>query len=363
MTKVSLVGAYGYWNYGDDLLAWIFANKIKEWIPNVSLVVSSPYSGEDYIREMTGAEYAVPLTSIKYWLKDGKKDYKKSDLTIFGGGGILYDYPKESKLGKFDPRRSSSLFYLTSLLSTSEKGSIVAHGIGIGPLQSKYAEMLTGIFIRKNKSLTVRDDKSAILAQKFGSQVNIVPDPSFILANSTLMPRRETNKIGVVFRRWDYHPIFNNEEKIDLLFKKIKEKTGCEVVPISLRTNEFSEIAGKKVLEWDPRIMGPVEFAETLAGFSVLLTMRLHAMNVAACYGVPSVSIGIDPKIIHSARSLGLGDYVCSPDSSIDEIVNKIVLLRGEDKINYRLIETTLGYSKEVEKSFNRLKDEVGKVV
>lgn len=362
MIKVSLIGAYGYKNYGDDLLAWIFSDYLNEWFPDLDLTVSSPQEGMEYTMDITGADRALPLTSPKYWLQRESKKNPKSDIVIFGGGGILYDYPNLRRFNKIDPRRASSLFYLISLHVAKRNGGVFSHGIGIGPLQSKYSQLLTSLFINKHNFLTVRDNTSKEYIVKFGAQADVVPDPSFILANSAKKNISKKKKIGIVLREWDESGIFQDEETLEQLFLEIENKTGFTAVPITLKANEYRSVGNREALEWNPDKMGPIEFAEKLAEFSLLITMRLHAMNVGACYGVPSIAIGIDPKITKSAYQLGMGDYICSPNSSISEIVEKTIKLNNDNKIRNSLQNITIEYSREVAESFKVLKKEIDKI-
>lgn len=359
MVKVSLVGAYGFWNYGDDLLAWIFSEKIREWLPNAQILVSAPDNGSNYIKKITKAKWVSPITSPKYWLKQGENKTRDSDYVVFGGGGILYDYPHLTKYKSIDPRRSSALFYLTSLRSYSKKGLVIAHGIGIGPLKSKYSFLLTNHFLSKIDLLTVRDNESYFYTKNHELEVKVIPDSSYILAKNVNKELEVLPKIGVVVRKWKGSSIFNNESELKSFFNKLEKETGYEIVPISLRTGEFEYVGGRKIYEWNPETTSPNEFANQLGGFSVLISMRLHAMNVAACYGVPSIPIGIDPKIINSAKSLGLENYLCSIDVKENELTEKVINLLRNKEIRKELKKITRQYSNEVEDSFNRVKFEV----
>lgn len=369
--RVLVVGAYGYFNYGDDLLSWLFARLIREWWPNLPLVVSAPKSGDVYVRRLTQASLTAHLTSPLWWVKEGRNlRLGENNLVLYGGGGILYDYPDAVPLRAVDPRRASALFYLFAAHASGVRflrgrttSLAFAHAVGVGPLSSSYARLVSGVFLKALNGLSVRDADSRRLVQELTHRVvQIVPDPSFLLALD-LQPERVstlTDKVGVVLRRWKNHPNLNSEYVFCRILDSIEKLVGVEAVPVSLRTGEFSRIGGREVIEWDPMRQEPDEFAMLLGGFRALVTMRLHALNVGACLGVPSVSVCIDPKLRLSARDLGLEMFSCSPGQDLEkEIVTKLKLLLAEQGLHQRLRERTQLLGLEAARTLEELKKEV----
>lgn len=352
MRKIVLVGAYGYWNFGDDLLMKLFYDLFKEWLPESEVTICSPPQGKEYIRSMTKCENILHLTSPKFWIKNLNK-IRTADMVIFGGGGILYEYPFRNKYFKKDPRNISAFSYYPAQLIAPK---ILGFGIGIGPLKSDFSKKITKKFLRNFHYINVRDGESFSFIEKESIPMkSLCPDPSFLKASYNSEHTSE-NFIGIVVRDW-FH-IEDYVKKIKNLKNYLEKIYGEEVKIISLNKKDMINKEFDKITVWDPTKMTVDEFSEFLGSFKALITMRLHTINVAACYGVPSVTIAIDPKLSLSAQQLNLEKYICE-SLDIEEVINKVENVLEDKNLPILLKERALENRKSVEKNIRMLKDVV----
>lgn len=236
----------------------------------------------------------------------------RADVLLLAGGGLLHDH-----WPMVLPR------YLAWTVLARVLGARVAWvGIGVGPLRSKCARMLVGLAARLATVRTVRDEGSlAVLRRAPGSpNATIIPDPAFFLDR----PDRSGPRSGlaVIVRRptpTDSHlgarlndaivdivrPRVARDERVVLLAMQDDDDL---VEELSLATkNAAGRRARARALPLDA-----ARTAEDLAGFEVVVSMRLHGLILAALAGTPCVPVSYDAKVSAVARQLGLEEATVS---------------------------------------------------
>ena len=86
--KILLWGAYQQGNFGDDLMAWVFARGIKKLGHSVKVFGLSPSEAEDF-----GLETA---TSIDEALEE-------ADAVVLGGGAVYEEWWSIKDIGRTAP--------------------------------------------------------------------------------------------------------------------------------------------------------------------------------------------------------------------------------------------------------------------
>lgn len=280
MTKYIVSGYIGFDNFGDEAIANILTNKLKEeGAEKITLISSNP--------QKTSEVFGVNSCGMMNFLPD----LIKSDVLISGGGSLLQDVTSKKSL----------IYYLAIIyLGLIFGKKVIVYAQGIGPIRSKFGEILTRIALSLCSEISVRDTKSKALLNKWNISSTLVKDPvlELELENKTVkdvvgvqLRSFETvterflealsDKIALEFKNKTIR-IFSLQDKLDVeickKFKKILENKGCNQVYLheGLSVNDVFEELSK--LEY-------------------LIGMRFHSLIVGIKSGVKVLGINYDPKI------------------------------------------------------------------
>lgn len=307
--KVYIRGAYGPGNLGDDVLLEICINILRKHFtePEISVGLHKP-NNPGYFEK-----YRCRFTHISAPII--------TDLLIYGGGGQFFEFKQGNKNTNIIQKTVTALKHgLTAhdltkilLIKIFRKNSVsfrksAALCLGLGPFEntsSHFVKNKINHFLKCDFK-SVRDSESLQLAKQYDSDVKIYTDPTF-LTNHWLgsMPKsraKKGNSIGIILRKWDLSEhgkkaIFNTVEAAKLLIS-----SGAKVIFISLYRDydkeTISQFGEFNWLVWNPEKHTPDNFIEDIAQtFDILISTRAHGVLLPAQAGVPSVVIGIEPKL------------------------------------------------------------------
>lgn len=239
---------------------------------------------------------------------------RQADLLLSGGGSLLQNVTSKR-----------SLYYYLGVISLAEilGTPVMLYAQGIGPVYGEAARLLMRTVLRRVKAITVRDASSAEELKELGIQVpaTVTADPvlalapvgkeqgrNLLLASGVLMKKP---LFGIAVRAWLDRQAYKKE--IAAAVHRAAEEFGVEPVflpmqyPEDMRTAE--EIVALLPKDCPAIVMkGEYSTAELLSivgNFSLLLSVRLHALIFAAIMGVPMSGISYDPKIERFLHSLG----------------------------------------------------------
>ena len=278
--KYVVSGYIGFDNFGDEAIAHVLSQKLKEeGAEKITLISSNPEKTSE-IHEVSSCGMLNFIPSLI-----------RSDILISGGGSLLQDVTSFKSL----------IYYLAVIYTALIFGKKVQiYAQGIGPINSKIGQLLTKFALKKAEEVTVRDLKSQELLHSWGIESELVRDPIFELE---LPNQQQKGTVGVQLRS------FNgvNDEFITKLADEISKRFSDKKIEIfSLQDSidldicsKFSEKLRSKGLT-NIIVLNNLtinEVLEKISNLEYLIAMRFHANVVGIKAGVKTLAINYDPKV------------------------------------------------------------------
>jgi len=374
--KIIVLGSYGHGNVGDDAIILSMLMAFEKVMPkNVEITVFS--KNDKYLVEKRGINFINPWR-LRNLLKI-LKEYKKNDLMILGGGGLIQD--KSSLL--------NMLFWCGNvLISKSLKNTVMCYAIGVGPVESSFGKILARLALNKVDLITVRDDYSKRLLRDL--RVNRTPiyttaDPAILLPSGKLkiedafksegIELKEKTMIALSLRYW-FHtkPLlpakFVLEKKLWLkkerekftvflenmakLADRLVEELDSNVVFISMQKYDYKVSMEVKNLMKNresaivlKQTFTANETKAILGQMDLTISVYLHPLILSASMGTPVFGFAYAPKVPGFMEMIGQSYYIGNIDNiELGVLLKKIKLLwneRRETKIMLRSRINELG--------------------
>lgn len=295
---VTICGAYGRNNAGDDAILEAIVAEMREIDPDLRLYVLSRSPRSTRLRYRVDSSYTFNIFAMR-------RAMKRSRLYINGGGSLMQDVTSTRSL----------VFYLHTLKTAKRKGAkVMMYGCGIGPINRSHnrrraSRILNGYV----DAITLREDGSLAELKSLGvtkPQVSLAADPALTLSPSDealvesalIASGAEPNGryFCLALRKWKNW----GEKRADLAAAAdyAAEKYGLTplFLPIERRdaeaAREVASLMRSRSLE-----LAPQQNARTVIGvlgrMKSVLAMRLHGLIFAAGQGVPVVGVAYDPKV------------------------------------------------------------------
>lgn len=156
--NITLLGYYGYRNFGDDILLLSLLNRLRDIqdLSTIWVLTKEDYYGEDPLFQVPRVVY---LANDRWWHKLRKYRYFiKSDALLWGGGTCLYEPDSGDIRGMEGFLRNIRLFRILG-----KRFGFV--GIGMGPLRSKHAQRITRAILDGVAFVTFREPVSMEIAR------------------------------------------------------------------------------------------------------------------------------------------------------------------------------------------------------
>lgn len=315
--KVLLIGAAGWSNLGDDLIA----ASLQRWLQSYGATVS-----------VAGGPRASSIVSISNRLSGSFRDRLQllrailsSDAVVIGGGGLLDDRLP----GFYRP------FTRVARVCRLLRKPYIFAGIGVGPVRHESSRVAYRDACGGAAAVFVRDRESADRLRECGVErpVEVVSDP--VLWHTVAPDEADRVDVAINLRTWE--PI--DEDKgiqldSDAIVEVVAEAVGpliAEGARISLFSmsalpddddaNVLDRLRERLGLELDALVEPEAKTVRSLiAGASVVLSMRLHGCLLAASLGRPVVGLAYDPKIAQQGRALGFGVAQLAPGLQAAEL-------------------------------------------
>lgn len=291
MKKVLISGYYGFDNFGDEAILGILLDKLKDC--DVTVLTNNPRKTFD-----TYGVHTVYSFSYDHVMKE----LAYCDVLISGGGSLLQDVSS-----------NRSLFYYALIIQFAQmlNKEVVIFAQGIGPINAWVGKILAKNVLRKAQYISVRDQKSLELLQKWKiNNANLVCDPLYSLEVS--QPQR-TQKIGIQLRKFDTL----TDELFDNIAKQINLRYyDREIELLSLQDEMdvgISKVFYHKLKTLNPNInvnivkgLNNNEIINRISEYDCMIAMRFHACLVAVKYGVKTLAVLYDPKVENLAKENNL---------------------------------------------------------
>lgn len=310
--RVVAVGYYGAPNVGDELLLAALAHQVHANGGELIAVSLNP----EYTREKFGIE------AVDYFnLGEVGRALAKSQLLVFGGGGIFQDHHPFNVEALYDPTQNdigayARIFYMARQFGL--RTAIWAHGVG--PLNHpKAREVVKDIFTHVD-DVTLRDHDSLALLRSLGVErtIEVGADPGWAYVTSQAqpvafeLPRIEAlagrKKLAVIARLWEFSHDW--EEKF---IRALRETLTPEwsVVWIAFQWSEstrerlsdrdFLESMRSQLGDDIPSIivdrLSPDEALSVLRHCDAAFSMRLHASILTIALEIPTATLEYDRKM------------------------------------------------------------------
>jgi len=337
--KICISGYYGFDNFGDETILKILTENLKsfECSPEITVFSSNP--------EKTASNLNVKSIQT-FNIKDVLKTIIKTDCLISGGGSLLQDATSLKSLVYYLGVIAAAVFF---------RKKIIVFAQGIGPVNNKFFAALTAFLLKKAALVTVRDDNSLKLLNKWSVNSIKCSDPVWNL--SLKKSTASAGKIGIQLR--DFHNVNNTFiKKLALCVNQYyKDK---EIVILSLQNKLDLEICQKfqNILEEiNPDIKAEIientsndKIIEDICNLDELIAMRYHACLIAIKANVKLLPISYDIKVETLAKEFNLEYIDINRQENIENIFKSYTennIIYDEEKINtlkfnFKLIESII---------------------
>ena len=282
MTKYVVSGYIGFDNFGDEAIARVLTQNLKQRGANkITLISSNP--------KKTAKLYGVESVGMFGFLKP----IINCDVLISGGGSLLQDVTS-----------LKSLIYYLGIIMTALffRKKVIIFAQGFTPFRTKIGKLLTKFVLKRCHKITVRDKKSQELLSGMGIDSTLVSDPVFGIN----VPQKEKKCIGLQLRSF---PTLT-DEFVEKLVNEITTRFPDEEIRlISLQDSIDLPVLDKirgickgvKIL----KNLTVDEAIEEISSLKYLVAMRFHACLIAAKAGVSVTGINYDVKVETLAKTLG----------------------------------------------------------
>ncbi|QPN56176.1 polysaccharide pyruvyl transferase CsaB [Synechococcus sp. CBW1107] len=288
-----LCGYYGEHNLGDDaLLAALLAQLPEGCDP----LVTAFDQGE--VQQRLGV-----CTCARRDFAAVRRALDRCDALVLGGGSLLQDATSFRSL----------LYYAALIISARLQGKpVLLWGQGLGPLRRRRSRLLVRRLLTLVQDSSWRDPGSAALAAAWGRPGQLGSDPVWSLAT-----RLWHGHGGPLVLCWRPTPLLEGERWRPLLeaLDAVAAAADREVIWLPFHRDQDRGL----LLELDRQGLVPRRLAlrsreqlvatpeaamEIFSGASLVLSMRLHGLIVAALAGAPLVALSYDPKVRAAAQAL-----------------------------------------------------------
>ena len=312
--KVVISGYYGFGNFGDELILSVLIQHLKEL--GIETVVLSSNPRKTSTEHFVNAVHSFNTHQVSTILK-------QSDVLISGGGSLLQDVTSIKSL----------IYYLWVIFTALRcRKDVVIFSQGIGPINNKFAQLITKFILKKCKYISVRDKKSQELLRDWGINSRLLCDPVFSMK---LNPSQSTGVVGIQLR--DFATMNDNLLK-KLAQQVIKDFSDKKIKILSLQQTIDNEICVKfqhMLNEINPEIKTEIvddNIIYNIFDLEYLIGMRFHALIIALKAGIKCAGINYDIKVENLAKSAGIPLISMDATEDFDKIFEDMKLL-DSDKI------------------------------
>jgi len=291
--RILLSGYYGYGNLGDDALLEVIVAQLRQRFPHAVLDVLSARPEETAHQLRVEATPRADLLAMK-------RAIDRADVILSGGGGLLQNATS-----------LKSLLYYVGVLRTATlaKKQAMIFAQSIGPLDMLGRKTVTE-FCRHVPLATVRDTASQSLLTRLLPQtrVELTADPVFLYEPTEHVDEHFADTLGrddvplalISVRKSSQSDVVAERvaSAVDLLW----EQQGIRSVFFPLGGAADAEVSTTIIrkAKSQPLLLPAANLATAaalIARCRMVIGMRLHALILAARFGIPFLALSYDPKV------------------------------------------------------------------
>jgi len=327
MMNTHLCGYYGMQNSGDDALLFATAWGAKKYRKASTISVSTP-------RQLSVPGFGVvaaPLKQTQRFRGENRLRHYgaalRSHSIIFGGGSVLHN--------------SHDIGIKRHLVKLSGHQAL-ALGVGIGPFRDVGAEKSCALFLQECEFVGVRDKNSFDIAKTLAPNANI--ELTFDLAPLLRLHEQfkregfgDKPRKGVCVCLCPKERLVGNthieaERLAELAYAlmKIHSETGRQITLLDFNGN--SGLLGDKPVHQELLALipegvvkehlhyhhDPLTVVNKLAGFELVIGMRLHASIMSYLVETPVVSLNYHSKCVGWCEQVGLASSLQFETDALD---------------------------------------------
>lgn len=327
MARVLLSGYYGFGNLGDEALLDVFVTQMRRRFPASRLEVLSATP------KMTSDAYRIEATPRWDW-RAVRAAIARADVVLSGAGGLLQNGTSLRSL----------LYYaaiLREAIRTRRKTMVFAQSVG--PLDF-WGRLVVRHFCKGLDRATVRDERSRRLLHELvpRAPVERTADPVFLydapeecdLAAEGLGPESGAYALISVRKTSGFR------DAVAVLARAIDRLAQLHGIrsaflPLGGAADAAASTDVIRACASSPMLLPECTLAKAAAivrGARVTIGMRLHALVLAARFGVPFLAMAYDPKVSAVCEEL---EYPLEPlwtagaqrldDLAVDALVDRLV--------------------------------------
>jgi len=342
--RVLCIGGYfGCGNLGDDLILDGFLRGVKKQLPSLRIIALSKSAGED------SRHFGIRCVGRRSPLEI-LPTLSRADAFLCGGGSLL-----QNKTGNL-----SLLYYLSLLrLAKAMHATPILYAAGIGPLLGKRACQRAKHTLESSPYLSLRDPDSLSTLQSLGipqERLHLGADATFLLPVPQKRERQGASYVCIVLKGNGTLP-----SPLVPCAKELSRRRAISPVLVLFDRVSDKEATKRAALYLGVPILSPTDATETLsilAGASLVLTERLHAMILSLSVGTPAIGIVHDPrdkKIPSFAQLSGQSCFVGKEITQEALIDAALQLLEHEEKLRPILSERASALRKKAEKDLEKI--------
>ncbi len=327
-SAVTVCGAYGRGNAGDEAILQAILEELREADPDVTIYAVSRDPRSTRMHHRIRAVHTYDLLAFR-------RLAGRTKLLLNGGGSLIQDVTS----------RRSLWFYLYTLAAAKKRrAKVLMYGCGIGPVNYPSDRRLAARIINKYvDAITLREDGSLEELKSMGvtgPEIFLAADPALTLTpapaesiDSTLLKAGTDpsgNYVCFALRPW---PGFS-ERAADIAAAADELYFTDGLTPVFLSIDRIKD--GAAAAEVTRRMKAPYRLldgsyeAGTVIGIMsrmrAVVSMRLHALIFAAGHGVPLIGVVYDPKVSAFLRYIGSEYYTELENASCARLLE---LVRG----------------------------------
>ena len=356
--RVLISGYYGFGNLGDEALLEVIVRRIRARFPgaDVEVLSASP--------RLTAATFGV-IASPRWPWRAVREAVGRADVVISGGGGLFQNATSLRSL----------LYYagiVREAIRANRRTMIFAQSVG--PLD-RWGRLIVRRFCRGLRRATVRDERSRQLLHALvpDTPIERTADPVFLYdleAPESDLPAEglgpESGPYAIVSVR-KIPSLKHGSATIARAVDRLAHRHGVRTAFLPLGGAGDAEVSTGiiRACASEPVLLPECPLAKAAAilrGARVVLGMRLHALVLAARFGVPFLAIPYDPKVSALCEEL---EYPLAPlwapggglpdDAFVNALVDRLVSER--DALAAHLTGRAAALRTAAERNFDVLSD------
>ncbi len=304
MAKRVLISGYiGFGNFGDEAIFACLVSYLKSRGADVYALSNTPYE--------TSKRYSVK--TFKYNSVSQIIKAVMSCEVLFSGGGSLLQNNTSNK---------SLIYYLLIILFAKLMGrKVIIFAQGFEGVKGKLMQKFTSQILNMCNLITVRDESSKSIMDKMKLQSHLVCDPVYSVKLPAYEPK---DYVGIQLRaNKNMHPLFL-ENLADQTGKFFKDKP-IKIFSFQEKEDkniciEFAMLLQRKFKDMDVEIVLNSSIDNIINRFKeleYLIAMRYHACILGTMYGIKTLPIAYDEKILSLSKESSIPYIRCDIEDDI----------------------------------------------